>query len=228
METALTRKIKRGLAHFRLDMPTGMRTPRYAEEVWTPTGIVDFIRFEDVRVNLERKCKLIHHAEFPDDVSAAISPRFKLGECKTPEACFPNESCKNCVFRNDTYNIGRRVTCFEVKITLEDFKSQHGHNFHGHRNYYVVPKDLVHKIRDLVPTDIGIIAYYEASDSYRVLKECIERTVSIELEAELLYNAFKKWVDKFHFEYLHPSLVHESAYLSHNPGIQPKEKLYGK
>ena len=47
METELTKKMKKGLASFKLEMPTNMRTPRFAEEVWTPTGIVDFIRFED-------------------------------------------------------------------------------------------------------------------------------------------------------------------------------------
>jgi hypothetical protein len=64
METQLTRKIKRGLTHFRLDMPTQMRTPRYAEEVWTPTGIVDFIRFEDCKTKYKTKCTLVDHSKF--------------------------------------------------------------------------------------------------------------------------------------------------------------------
>ena len=49
METNLTKKMKRGLSGFKLEMPTNMRTARFAEEVWTPTGIVDFIRFEDYK-----------------------------------------------------------------------------------------------------------------------------------------------------------------------------------
>lgn len=216
METPLTRKIKRGLTHFRLDMPTGMRTPRYAEEVWTPTGIVDFIRFEDCKTNCKTKCKLIHYAEFDPAVEAAIAPRYQRGACKLPWLSFPNDACRNCVFRHDTYDVGRRVTCFEVKISFEDFKSEHGHNFHGHRNYYVVPKELVDKIRELVPEEIGIIAYYESSGSYRVIKECTEREVPAALEAELLYNALKKWVDKLHFEYWNEQLVHENSGSSHN------------
>lgn len=41
--------MKRGLVGFRPELPTNMRTIRYAEEVWTPTGIVDFLRFEDYK-----------------------------------------------------------------------------------------------------------------------------------------------------------------------------------
>lgn len=43
METELTKKMKRGLVGFKPEMPTNMRTIRFAKEVWTPTGIVDFI-----------------------------------------------------------------------------------------------------------------------------------------------------------------------------------------
>lgn len=53
----------------------------------------------------------------------------------------------------------RRIICVEVKITLSDFKSKHGHNFVGNKNYYAVPLDLVDKIRVLVPKHIGIIAF---------------------------------------------------------------------
>ena len=35
--------MKCGLVGFKPEMPTNMRTIRFAEEVWTPTGIVDFI-----------------------------------------------------------------------------------------------------------------------------------------------------------------------------------------
>ncbi len=219
METELTKKIKRGLAHFRLDMPTAMRTPRYAEEVWTPTGIVDFIRFEDCKTNCKTKCKLIHYSEFDPVIIAAISQKFTRGECKIPGETCPNAACKNCVFRQDEYDVGMRITCFEVKITVEDFHSKHGHNFHGHHNYYVVPKDLTTKIQDEVPEGIGIIAYYEKSDSYRIVRECIPREVPVELQVKLLYDAMKKWVDKLHYEYWHSEeLVYKTEYHSHTLG----------
>lgn len=55
-------------------------------------------------------------------------------------------------------------------ITLSGFKSKNSHNFHGNKNYYVVPKDLYSKIKDLVPNDIGIIIYYPDTNNYRIKK----------------------------------------------------------
>ena len=216
METALTRKIKEGLPRFRLDMPTVMRTPRYAEEVWTPTGIVDFIRFEDCKINLQHKCKLIHYEEFPKPVYAAISPKFSLGECKNAGSMFPNEHCKQCIFRDTTYDVGRRITCFEIKISKEDFKSPNGHNFHGHHNYYVMPHELAEELKYEVPAHIGVIAYHENSNRFRVIKECVPQEVYPEVELLLMYNAFKKWVDKFGDKYF--AVVQESKFESHPLG----------
>jgi len=50
------------------------------------------------------------------------------------------------------------VYCIEIKVSLSDFKSKNGHNFVGHLNYYAVPFELVDKIVDLVPKNIGILA----------------------------------------------------------------------
>lgn len=86
------------------------------------------------------------------------------------------------------------VTCFECKISLTDFKSPHGHNFCGNRNYYVVPKDLAQTIKDFVPDDIGIIAYY-GNNRLRKIKECKYQEISDELKCRLLYDALKKWCD---------------------------------
>ena len=88
------------------------------------------------------------------------------------------------------------ITCYECKITLTDFKSKNGHNFHGNKNYYVVPNYLVKDIKDLVGDDIGIISYYPETNKYRIYKECKDREISHELKEQLLYDAFKKWVDK--------------------------------
>ncbi len=49
--------------------------------------------------------------------------------------------------------------CYEIKISKADFKSKHGHNFVGHFNYYVVPKDLYESIKDEVPKEIGILLW---------------------------------------------------------------------
>lgn len=40
-----------------------MRTVRYADEVWTPTGIVDSIRFEDIPVKVYNGCSKLERNE---------------------------------------------------------------------------------------------------------------------------------------------------------------------
>lgn len=93
------------------------------------------------------------------------------------------------------------VTCYEIKISLSDFKSKNGHNFVGNRNYYVVPNYLCDSIKSLVPKDVGVIAVYtdgeKDSNIYaaaRVKKECELKDITDRDKAILLYNALKKWV----------------------------------
>ena len=186
--------MKRGLAGFRPEMPTNMRTIRFAEEVWTPTGIVDFIRFEDYK---EKDYSCCEYKEYLENTG-----QNKNSECKIRDKKYPNDNCKGCVFCRHGYEVGMLVTCYECKITVADFKSKNGHNFHGNKNYYVVPEEIYAKIQNIVPKDVGIIVYYPKSNNYRVKKECQFREVSHELKERLLYDALKKWVDKFHYEYL--------------------------
>lgn len=49
------------------------------------------------------------------------------------------------------------VRCFEIKISLSDFNSKASHTFVGNYNYYVVPVELVTKIINLIPDDIGLL-----------------------------------------------------------------------
>lgn len=65
----------------------------------------------------------------------------------------------------------KRIICFEIKISLSDFKSKNGHNFVGNLNYYVIPKPLLNDVINLVPEHIGIIVYMENSDRLYIVKE---------------------------------------------------------
>ena len=178
METELTKTLKKLTHYFKPIMHTKMRTLRYADEVWTPTGIVDSIRFEDIPTKELNDCRKLKHNE-----------PCKLGQKEV------GEYCKGCVFyQHAVLETGICVTCFEVKITFEDFKSPHGHNFCGNRNYYVVPKELAPKIVDLVPDDIGIITYH-GHNYMRVDKECKFKEITEELKCRLLYDGLKKWCD---------------------------------
>ena len=42
-------------------------------------------------------------------------------------------------------------TCYEVKSCMADFKSDHGHNLIGDRNYYVMPESLYRKLLEEDP-----------------------------------------------------------------------------
>ncbi len=176
METELTKKIKKCTHFFKPLLPTKMRTIRYADEVTTPTGIVDSIRFEDYIENDLSVCRKIKSGE----------------ECKKGYDSY-GQHCSGCMYPHREYEIGMCITCFECKITLSDFKSNNGHNFHGNKNYYVVPKELIKQIEKLVPKDIGILSYNNGS--LRVYKECEFKKVDDKLKIELLYNAMKKWCD---------------------------------
>ena len=176
METALTKRIKRRLHNFRPAFNSSMRTIRWAEEVQTPTGFVDVIRFEDYVERDESYCD-------------------RQQGCKIPGKAFPCKACAGCFFRRPVYNMGILTSCFEVKITVSDFKSENGHNFHGNRNYYAVPVEIYDKVKDLVPPGIGIIVFYPESAHMTVKRECEHREITAEMCSTLLYGALKKWVD---------------------------------
>ncbi|MDR1630068.1 MAG: hypothetical protein LBS36_07655 [Oscillospiraceae bacterium] len=55
------------------------------------------------------------------------------------------------------------IQCFEIKVSLSDFKSKHGHNFVGNLNYYIVPNELYPKVKDLIPEGIGVLVYFDGA-----------------------------------------------------------------
>lgn len=46
--------------------------------------------------------------------------------------------------------------CYEVKSSVEDFRSKNGHNFLGDYNYYVMPKDVYEKVKEEIPYQVGV------------------------------------------------------------------------
>lgn len=48
--------------------------------------------------------------------------------------------------------------CYEIKSSVEDFKSKHGHNFIGDFNYYVMEESLFREIENLIPYNVGVLA----------------------------------------------------------------------
>ena len=52
--------------------------------------------------------------------------------------------------------------CYEVKSSVEDFNSKHGHNFIGDYNYYVMPADVYYNIETKIPFGVGVYCPVES------------------------------------------------------------------
>lgn len=46
--------------------------------------------------------------------------------------------------------------CYEIKSSIEDFNSKHGHNFIGDYNYYIMPEEVYLKVKDKIPYAVGV------------------------------------------------------------------------
>lgn len=46
--------------------------------------------------------------------------------------------------------------CYEVKSSVEDFRSKNGHNFIGDYNYYIMPEGVFEKVKKEIPYYIGV------------------------------------------------------------------------
>lgn len=172
METELTGMIKKATHSYNPKMG-GLRTIRYADEVSTPTGIADSIRFEDRDVG-ETSCK---HS----------------GRCLYPGR--KANDCRGCMYRHHEVKAEMIVTCFEVKISMSDFASGHGKNFCGNENYYCVPKEMAPKVDKVLGENspIGILAWN--GKCLRKYREATYMEIPDSMKCLLLYNALKKWCD---------------------------------
>lgn len=54
--------------------------------------------------------------------------------------------------------------CYEIKSSVEDFRSKNGHNFIGDYNYYVMPRNVFEDIKFEIPYSVGVLVpHSEAS-----------------------------------------------------------------
>lgn len=60
--------------------------------------------------------------------------------------------------------------CYEIKSSVEDFHSKHGHNFIGDFNYYVMPAEVYEKIKDELPYRVGVYVIDTAVRNREYLK----------------------------------------------------------
>ncbi|WP_430609077.1 hypothetical protein [Enterococcus sp. DIV0876] len=51
--------------------------------------------------------------------------------------------------------------CYELKVSLADFRSKAKLSFIGHYNYFVLPKALYEKVKDQILPTIGVLVYHQ-------------------------------------------------------------------
>ena len=66
----------------------------------------------------------------------------------------------------DTKGIWR---CYEIKVSVSDFKSKAKNTFIGHFNYYVMPYELFEKVKDEIPSHVGV--YINGSCAMRAKRQ---------------------------------------------------------
>lgn len=86
--------------------------------------------------------------------------------------------------------------CFEIKISLSDFKSSSAKTFVGNYNYYLIPDTLLNKVENLVPKNIGIYVYKTIEPKYKYESRiyCYKRAKKQELQCtsdEIYYAMIK-------------------------------------
>jgi hypothetical protein len=77
------------------------------------------------------------------------------------------------------------VYCYEVKSSVEDFHSKHGHNFLGDFNYYVMPQDVYEQVQKEIPYGVGVYVpesdlgnYYELRNIKKAKRKDRSRPIS--------------------------------------------------
>ena len=93
------------------------------------------------------------------------------------------------------------ITCYEIKISLSDFKSEHGHTLIGDNNYYVVTQELFDKIMSIDPRmfgfDAGIITYRNGRLSVKreSKQSFITYRLTIEQRFGIIENMLMQWIN---------------------------------
>lgn len=161
-------------------------------------GVIDAVRISEYFGDMEYRnvCRLSKwRKDGIRSTGATCLRRFNpLGNL--PEYC-DETSCRfcSCEKRGSPMIL---LTCIEVKVTMNDFRSVHGHNFIGNMNYYAVPAELVKKIEPFVPVEIGILAYLHEGmyKGIRTRRPASFLPMTDEQQKWLMLSAFKRFSDE--------------------------------
>lgn len=84
--------------------------------------------------------------------------------------------------------------CYEIKSSLDDFNSEHGHNFFGDFNYYVMPLSLYEKVSNLIPWRIGVYTMDDKESFLTLTKkgQRMDRTKSLAEMLLMMYRSARR------------------------------------
>lgn len=169
----------------------------------TAAGIVDAVRVSEYfgDLNYRHVCRVARWRK--DGLRAQITcPKGKDLQQPNLERECDNAGCRYGAFE-EVGSCKILLTCFEIKVTKSDFKSQHGHNFVGNQNYYVVPNELYPEIEDLVPEGVGVLVYLHKGTyvGLRTKRRSKQRELTDEEQKWLLLSLLKRIRDMDHKKY---------------------------
>jgi len=167
------------------------------------SGLVDFVRVQECFTS-ETKCGTCKLSMYRDEDRDLVMPSVRqwTQEVSCPKDIsdwnFRNEPCTERFCRlyktKHTYTIDTVITCVEIKVSVSDFHSDHGHNFVGHCNYYAMPLALYKKVKDEIPDGIGVLLYYNGENTCGIRKkiECKPRQLSEKTQKLLIMSVAKR------------------------------------
>lgn len=112
----------------------------------------------------------------------------KIGGVKTQKYITDNQEFVDYM----TITSDGEITCYEIKSSLDDIKSNARLSFYGHKNYFVMPVKLYNVIcneswflRKLENHTVGVISVNKL-DELKVIKKCKNKKLSIGTQTILL------------------------------------------
>lgn len=203
-KTALTKEIEKALHYWHPTNYGGFRVDSFRdgiEAIEVPVacgsvkaGIVDFVRVQECFVQEEKYgiCKL----KEKDAICNEPRPDFCTTFGETSKTC-SERVCKHYKTIHN-YTIDTLIICVEIKVSVSDFHSNHGHNHVGHCNYYAIPAAMYQKVKDLIPENIGILIFYEGNEKgegycgIRKKRECVAQELAEEKQKWLIMSVAKR------------------------------------
>lgn len=80
--------------------------------------------------------------------------------------------------------------CYEIKSSVEDFRSKNGHNFIGDFNYYVMPEEVYTVVCMEIPYNVGVYSTTDRFGRLRSVKKARRKNRERSL-SEMLFMMFR-------------------------------------